>query len=120
MEETFLSLGAEDDFTAVARGDVLLIDEVTGEDVISRAQKYSRRLGVGQPTAGTGHAFVNGRYFKISDVSDTSSRSSASQSSSDLQNVFQQMANEVTAQLQILQEMACVTYSDRRPIADAP
>jgi len=30
------------------------------------------------------------------------------------------MAGEITAQLQILQEMVCVTYTDRSAIADAP
>jgi hypothetical protein len=45
---------------------------VSGEDIITQSQKYGRRLGVGvQANTGKGHAFVNGRYFTISDVSDT-------------------------------------------------
>ena len=72
IQERFGSVGAEDEFVEVARGNVPLIDEATGEDIISRSQKYSRRLGIGAPTsAGKGHAFVNGRYFTISDVNDT-------------------------------------------------
>ncbi|KAF8549596.1 hypothetical protein OG21DRAFT_1515006 [Imleria badia] len=88
VQETFRLVGAEDDYAAVARGDIPLIDEVTGEDVISRLQKYGRRLGVGvQAATGKGHAFANGRYFTMSD------------------NIIQQMASEITVQLQILQEM---------------
>ncbi|KAG9313493.1 glycosyltransferase family 24 protein [Chiua virens] len=88
VQETFESLSAEHNFTAVAQGDVPVIDETTGEDIIARSQKYVRRLGLGvQATAGKGYVFVNGRDFSIND------------------NLFQQMATEVTAQLQILQEM---------------
>lgn len=71
VQETYRLLGAEDDFAMVARGNIPLIDETTGEDIITRSQQYSRRLGLRvQATAGKGHAFVNGRYFSISDVSD--------------------------------------------------
>ncbi|KAF8438182.1 UDP-glucose:Glycoprotein glucosyltransferase-domain-containing protein [Boletus edulis BED1] len=92
VEETFRLLGAEDDFIEVARGNVPLVDEATGEDIIPRSQKYSQRLGVGvQATTGRGHVFVNGRYFTVSD------------------NILQQMVGEISTQLQILQEMA---YSD--------
>lgn len=67
----FHLLGAEDNFAEVARGNIPLIDEVTGEDIITRLQRYGRRLGVGaQATTGQGHAFVNGRYFSMNDVSD--------------------------------------------------
>ncbi|KAF8137406.1 glycosyltransferase family 24 protein [Boletus edulis] len=69
VEETFRLLGAEDDFIEVARGNVPLVDEATGEDIIPRSQKYSQRLGVGvQATTGRGHVFVNGRYFTVSDL----------------------------------------------------
>jgi len=71
MQERFRILDAENDFVEVARGNIPLIDEVTGEDIITRSQKYAQRLGVGvQSTAGRGHAFVNGRYFTINDVSN--------------------------------------------------
>ncbi|KAG8216803.1 glycosyltransferase family 24 protein [Butyriboletus roseoflavus] len=88
VQEIFNSLGAEDDFVEVARGNIPLVDEVTGEDIITRSQKYGRRLGVGgQATIGKGHAFVNGRHFTMND------------------NIFQQLASEIKAQLHILQEM---------------
>ncbi|KAF9225915.1 hypothetical protein BS17DRAFT_777873 [Gyrodon lividus] len=88
VHQTFNALHAEGDFGAIARGDVPIIDEATGEDVLVRVQKYARRLGLGvQGTAGKGHAFVNGRYLPVGD------------------NLFRQMSSEVTAQLQILQEM---------------
>lgn len=71
VEQIFHLLGAEDDFAAVARGNIPLIDEATGEDIITRSSKYRQRLGVKtQATTGKGHAFVNGRYFTINDVSD--------------------------------------------------
>lgn len=70
VQETFHLLGAEDDFAAVAQGNIPLVDEST-EDIIARSQKYVRRLGAGvQATIGRGHVFVNGRYFSINDVSD--------------------------------------------------
>ncbi|KIJ15969.1 glycosyltransferase family 24 protein [Paxillus involutus ATCC 200175] len=88
VHETFNTLSAGDDFAAIARGDVPIIHEATGEDVLVRAQRYARRLGVGlQGATGKGHAFVNGRYFPVDD------------------NLFRQMSTEVMAQLQILQEM---------------
>jgi hypothetical protein len=70
VHETFNTLSAGDDFAAIARGDVPIIHEATGEDVLVRAQRYARRLGVGlQGATGKGHAFVNGRYFPVDDVS---------------------------------------------------
>ncbi|KIK98602.1 glycosyltransferase family 24 protein [Paxillus rubicundulus Ve08.2h10] len=88
VHETFNALSAGHDFAAVARGDEPVIDEATGEDVLVRAQKYARRLGLGlQGVAGKGHAFVNGRYFPVND------------------NIFRQLSGEVMTQLQILQEM---------------
>ncbi|KIJ61523.1 glycosyltransferase family 24 protein [Hydnomerulius pinastri MD-312] len=88
VHEIFNSLHAEDDFAAVAGGDIPILDEATGEDIMTRAQKYARRLGVvTQSETGKGHAFVNGRYIPVSDT------------------LMRQLAGEATTQLQILQEM---------------
>ncbi|KAL4079421.1 glycosyltransferase family 24 protein [Scleroderma citrinum] len=91
VDELFDTLNAPDDFISVTGGNVPVVDETSGESLLSRAQEYCKRLGVGtREEAGKGHVFVNGRYLPVSD------------------NVMRQIATEGTAQLQILQEMVYV------------
>ncbi|KAH7886870.1 glycosyltransferase family 24 protein [Phlebopus sp. FC_14] len=91
VHQSFNSFHAEDSFAAVAGGDIPVIDEISGEDILARAQKYTRRLGVAASgEAGKGHVFVNGRYFPVND------------------NLIRQIGTEATRQFQVLQEMVYI------------
>ncbi|KAI6106945.1 glycosyltransferase family 24 protein [Pisolithus croceorrhizus] len=100
VNELFVTFDAADDLVTVTDGVVPLLDEPTADNLLFRAQKYAKRMGVAaQGTAGKGHVFVNGRYSPLSD------------------NVMRQIASEATVQLQILQEMV---YIGEITDADAP
>ncbi|KAI6043927.1 glycosyltransferase family 24 protein [Pisolithus marmoratus] len=98
--ELFGTYGAVDDLVAVTGSVIPLLDEPAGGNLLFRAQKYVKRMGVAtEEAAGKGHVFVNGRYLSLSD------------------NFLRQIASEATAQLQILQEMV---YVGEITDADAP
>ena len=119
MHELFDGLNAPDDFVSVTGSDVLIVDEATGDSLLSRAQQYCKRLGLTtRDEVGNGHVFVNGRYLPVSDVGYAVQEVGYSLTSvfpfHFLQNVMRQIATEGNAQLQILQEM--VVYSDSLPV----
>lgn len=119
MHELFDGLNAPDDFVSVTGSDVLIVDEATGDSLLSRAQQYCKRLGLTtRDEVGNGHVFVNGRYLPVSDVGCTIQAVGSALTVvflfHFLQNVMRQIATEGNAQLQILQEM--VVYSDSLPV----
>lgn len=91
IHELFDTFAAVDDLVAVTGGVGSSLDGPAGGDLLFRAQRYAKRLGVGaEGEIGKGHVFVNGRHLSLND------------------NVMRQIASEATAQLQILQEMVYV------------
>lgn len=96
-----------------------IVDEATGDSLLSRAQQYCKRLGVAtRDDVGKGHVFVNGRHLPVSDVGYAVREVGYALTFvfpfHFLQNVMRQIATEGNAQLQILQEM--VFYSDSLPV----